>query len=157
MTLAVGDKAPAFAAQDQDGKMRALKDYSGKWLLLYFYPRDNTPGCTTEACAIRDNFATFEKFGAAVLGVSTDTADSHKKFGEKHRLPFSLLADPDKKIVQEYGAWGAKKFMGKTYHGTHRTSFLIGPDGKIARIYEKVKPAHHAKEVLEDIAELSKA
>jgi len=117
-------------------------------VILYFYPRDDTPGCTKEACAFRDEFATFRKRGAVVLGVSIDSVKSHGKFAEKFGLPFPLLADEDKSIVQAYGVWGQKSFMGRKYMGTHRVTFLIGPDGKIKQIWPEVKPQEHAKEVL---------
>ncbi len=116
--------------------------------MLYFYPRDDTPGCTKEACAFRDAFAAFKKKDVTVLGVSTDTAKSHAKFSEKYRLPFDLLVDEDKAIVQAYGVWGEKRFMGRKYQGTHRVTFLIGPDGKIKQIWPAVKPDEHAAEVL---------
>ena len=117
-------------------------------MILYFYPRDDTPGCTKEACAFRDEFAMFRKRGAVVLGVSIDSVKSHGKFAEKFGLPFPLLADEDKSIVQAYGVWGQKSFMGRKYMGTHRVTFLIGPDGKIKQIWPEVKPQEHAKEVL---------
>ena len=154
MKLSVGDQAPAFDLPDQSGKMHALKDYAGQWVLLFFYPKDDTPGCTTEACTLRDNYEGFKKLKAVVLGVSVDSVKSHGKFIEKYDLPFTLLADEDKKLVEAYGVWGKKKFMGREYMGTMRTSFLIGPDGKIAKIYEEVKPAAHAEEVLKDLAAL---
>lgn len=151
MKLKVGDNAPNFTLKDQDDKSHSLKDYNGKWVLLYFYPRDNTPGCTKEACTLRDNFPSFKKIDAKIFGISTDSVASHKKFAEKHELPFTLLADEEKKVVELYGVWQLKKFMGREYMGTMRMSFLINPKGKIEKIYEKVKPAEHAKEVLADI------
>ena len=150
--LKPGDKAPEFALPDQDGKLHSLADYKGRSVLLYFYPKDDTPGCTTEACTIRDNIGAFEKGKIAVLGVSTDSVKSHGKFAKKYRLPFTLLADEDKKVVEAYGVWGKKKFMGREYLGTRRWSFLIGPDGRIVKVYESVKPAAHADEVLADAA-----
>ncbi len=155
MTLTIHSSAPAFTALDQTGKEHSLKDYQGKWVLLYFYPKDDTPGCTKEACAIRDTFPAFKKLSAVVLGVSTDSVKSHGKFVTKYDLPFTLLADEDKKIVEAYGVWGKKKFMGREYLGTMRTSFLINPQGKIAKIYEGVKPEEHAAEVLNDIKAMS--
>ena len=149
--LKAGSKAPAFSLPDQDGKMHALKDYAGKWVLLYFYPKDDTPGCTIEACTLRDNFPKFKKLKVTVLGVSVDSAKSHGKFAKKYDLPFTLLSDEDKKLVNAYGVWGKKKFMGREYMGTLRWSFLINPEGKIAKIYEGVKPAQHAEEVLQDL------
>jgi len=154
MDAIVGKKAPAFTLMDQDGKPHSLSQYAGKWVLLYFYPKDDTPGCTVEACMIRDVWAKFKKAGAVVLGVSTDAVKSHAKFADKYDLPFTLLSDADKKVVEKYGVWAQKKFMGRTYMGTLRSSFLIGPDGKIAKVYENVKPAMHAAEVLSDLATL---
>ena len=147
----VDAEAPAFTLPDQDGKEHALADYAGKWVLLYFYPKDDTPGCTIEACTLRDQFKDFTKIGAVVLGVSTDSVASHKKFATAYELPFTLLADPNKEVVGEYGVFGEKKFMGRSYMGTSRTSFLIKPDGTIAKVYEKVKPEQHAAEVIADL------
>lgn len=149
--LQVGDKAPPFRLPDQGGTVHALNETRGLWTLVYFYPRDNTPGCTAEACAVRDNFTELKKAGVTVFGISTDSIQSHKKFAEKHKLPFTLLADETKKTVRDYGVWGEKKFLGKTFHGTRRTSFLIDPIGQIVKIYEKVHPAGHANEVLRDV------
>jgi peroxiredoxin Q/BCP len=151
LKLKEGDPAPDFAATTNDGGKVSLSDFKGKNVILYFYPRDNTPGCTKEACAFRDEFAQFKKKGAVVLGVSTDSAKSHARFIEKYKLPFTLLADEDKKIAQAYGVWGEKKFMGMKYIGIHRVTFLIGPDGRIKKIWPKVKPAEHAAEVLETL------
>ncbi|MEK7516171.1 MAG: thioredoxin-dependent thiol peroxidase, partial [Patescibacteria group bacterium] len=136
---------------DQTGKERKLSDYKGRWVLLYFYPKDDTPGCTKEACAIRDTYAEFKKVKAVVLGVSTDSVTSHAKFAKKFNLPFTLLADEEKKVAKAYGVWGKKKFMGREYMGTHRTSFLIDPQGMIAKVYVEVKPEMHAEEVLKDL------
>jgi peroxiredoxin Q/BCP len=147
--LKEGDTAPQFSVQTNEGKSVSLDDFKGKNVILYFYPRDNTPGCTKEACAFRDDFAKFKTKGAVVLGVSTDSVKSHQKFVEKFNLPFPLLADEDKSIANAYGVYGEKKFMGVKYHGVHRVTFLIGPDGRIKRIWPKVKPADHAKEILE--------
>lgn len=149
-----GSVAPSFSLFDQDGKKRALKDYRGKWVLLYFYPKDNTPGCTKQACVLRDAEPDFKKVKAVVLGVSADSVASHKKYGEKFSLPFPLLADADKKVVKAYGAWGKKKFMGREYDGIFRTSFLIDPRGKITKVYEKVKTEVHAGQVLADLEKL---
>jgi peroxiredoxin Q/BCP len=149
-------KAPVFSLVDQDGKVHKLSDYKGQWVLLYFYPKDNTTGCTVEACAITEEFANFQKLKVKVLGVSIDSVASHKKFAEKYNLPFTLLADVDKKVVQKYKVWAEKSMYGRKYMGTLRTSFLIDPKGKIVKIYEKVKPALHAGEVLEDLKELQK-
>lgn len=150
MKLKEGAKAPEFTLPDQTGEIHSLKDYRGKWVLLYFYPKDDTPGCTAEACAIRDRYGDFKKSKTVVLGVSIDSVKSHGKFREKYDLPFPLLADEAKKTVNAYGVWGKKKFMGREYMGTHRVSFLIDPEGKIAKIYEQVKPKEHAGEVLSD-------
>ncbi len=146
----LNQKAPDFTLADQAGKNHSLSGYQGQWVLLYFYPKDDTPGCTTEACTLRDNFSSFKKAGIAVLGVSTDNVQSHDKFAKKYDLPFPLLADEEKKVVGLYGVWGRKKFMGREYMGTNRMSFLIDPEGKIVKIYEKVKPAEHAEEILKD-------
>lgn len=156
MILKTGDKAPEFKLQDQDSKEHSLADYKGKWVLLYFYPKDMTPGCTMEAQKLRDSFSDFEKMNAVVLGVSIDSIERHKKFVEKEGLPFTLLADIDKKVVKDYGVWGKKKFMGREYMGINRISFLIDPKGSISKIYEKVKPAEHAEEVLVDLKKLQK-
>lgn len=147
----VGQPAPDFSLPDQDGKQHALTDYRGRYLLLYFYPKDDTPGCTKEACALRDADPDFSMLDAAVLGVSADTVKSHKKFVEKYGLTFPLLADEEKTVVGAYGVWGKKKFMGREYEGILRTSFLIDPEGKIAKVYENVKPEKHAEEVLADL------
>src|SRR5438105_6072349 len=148
LKLREGDRAPDFTAMTNDGGKVSLSDLKGKPVVLYFYPRDNTPGCTKEACAFRDEFAEFKNKGAVVLGVSTDSPKSHAKFVEKHKLPFTLLADEDKKIVKAYGVWGMKTFMGMTLPATRRITFLIGPDGRIKKIWPKVKAAEHAAEVL---------
>ncbi len=155
MPLTSGAAAPDFTLPDQDGKPHTLTDYRGRWVLLYFYPKDDTPGCTTEACTIRDRYTSFGSQQVAVLGVSTDTPASHKKFVGKYGLPFPLLADQEKKVVRAYGVWGKKKLMGREYEGTKRMSFLIDPKGKVAKIYEDVKPASHADEVLFDRASLA--
>jgi len=146
---------PNFSLPDQTGKIHSLKDYKGQWVLVYFYPKDDTPGCTKEACAIRDNFLAFKKLGIKVFGISADSEKSHQKFTEKYDLPFTLLSDPDKKVIKDWGVWQKKKFMGKEYMGIARTSFLINPDGELAKTYEKVKPEVHAEEVLADIKELA--
>src|SRR5258708_2927059 len=148
LKLQEGDHAPDFTAASQDGRQVSLADFGGKNVVLYFYPRDSTPGCTKEACGFRDQFADFKKKGAVVLGVSTNSTKSHDKFVEKYKLPFALLADEDKKIVQAYGVWGPQKFMGIKFTGTHRVTFLIGPDGRIKKIWPKVRPSEHAAEVL---------
>ncbi len=154
MPLKVGQKAPGFHLPDQAGKAHDLKDYAGKWVLLYFYPKDDTPGCTVEACTLRDEFPKFKKMKAVVLGVSADPVKKHAKFAQKYDLPFTLLADEEKKLVNAYGVWAKKKFMGREYMGILRNSYLINPEGKIAKIYEGVKPAQHAEEVLQDLKTL---
>lgn len=151
-----GTKAKNFTLPDQAGKLHTLKDYMGKWVVLYFYPKDDTPGCAVEACQFRDNFPKFKRSKAVVLGVSADAVKKHAKFVTKYELPFTLLADEEKKVVELYGVWAKKKFMGREYMGILRTSFLITPDGKIAKVYEDVKPSEHSLEVLRDIKELSK-
>ena len=147
--LKEGDKAPQFTSRDQNGNPVKLSDYAGKRVVLYFYPKDDTPGCTKEACSFRDAFAEYKKSGIRILGVSPDKESAHKKFREKYKLPFTLLADTDNSIADAYGTWGEKKFMGRTYMGIKRTTFLIDEKGKIKKIFEKVKPDEHAREVLE--------
>ena len=151
LKLKEGDLAPPFTAATNGGGTVSLSDFKGRNVILYFYPRDDTPGCTKEACAFRDHFADFKKKGAVVLGVSTDPVKSHDKFVTKFRLPFTLLADVDKRIVQAYGVWGEKSFMGRKYLGTHRVTFLIGPDGRIRKIWPQVRPEEHAEEVLAEL------
>ncbi len=150
----INSVAPPFTLPDQNGKEHSLSDYEGKWVLLYFYPKDDTPGCTKEACTIRDSFPDFKKLKITVLGMSVDSVKSHKKFEEKYKLPFTLLSDDEKGVVKKYGVWGKKKFMGRVYEGTLRTSFLIDPKGKIAKVYEDVNPVMHAEEVLADMKAL---
>ncbi len=147
--LKEGDKAPDFTVRDGEGKTVKLKDFRGKKVVLYFYPKDDTPGCTREACAFRDAFGKFKRRGIEVLGVSLDSEASHKKFAAKFDLPFRLLADTDKAISEAYSTYGEKKFMGRKYMGNHRMTFLIDEKGKIKRIFDKVKPDEHAEEVLE--------
>jgi peroxiredoxin Q/BCP len=148
LKLKVGDPAPEFRTFSNGGGRIALSDFRGRNVILYFYPRDDTPGCTREACAFRDHYEEFRAKGAVVLGVSVDPVKAHEKFAEKFKLPFPLLADDDKQIVEAYGVWGQKKFLGRKYLGTHRVTFLIGPDGTIRRIWPKVKPETHPEEVL---------
>lgn len=148
LKLKPGDKAPDFDAPASNGGRISLASLAGNNVILYFYPKDDTPGCTKEACAFRDHFADFQKKKAVVLGVSIDPVVSHDKFTAKYKLSFPLLADADKKIVQAYGVWGEKVFMGRKYQGTHRVTFLIGPDGVIKNIWTEVKPGEHAAEVL---------
>ncbi len=144
--LKEGTIAPAIQAADQKGEIHSLAQYRGQWVLLYFYPRDNTPGCTQEACSLRDSYPNFQKIKAVILGVSTDSVASHGKFADKFQLPFTLLSDSDKKIVSAYAASGLFR----------RISYLINPDGLIAKAYSKVKPALHADEVLNDLNNLNK-
>ena len=146
--LKEGAKAPEFAVTDGEGNIVRLKDLRGKKVVLYFYPKDDTPGCTKEACAFRDSFAKFKKRGIEVLGVSLDSEKSHQKFAQKFGLPFRLLADTNKKVSEAYGTYGEKKFMGRNYMGNHRMTFLIDEKGKITKVFEKVKPDEHAEEVL---------
>ncbi len=148
LSLKEGDKAPAFTAFSNGGGRVSLSDFKGQHVVLYFYPKDDTPGCTKEACGFRDQFAALKKKGAAVLGVSTDSAKSHDKFVARFKLPFPLLADEEQKIVQAYGVWGQKTFMGRKYMGTHRVTFLIGPDGRIKKVWPAVNPEIHADEVI---------
>lgn len=156
MKLKVGDKAPDFKLPDQAGNFHSLKDYRGKWMVVYFYPKDDTSGCTKEACLVRDNMPDFKKLKAAIVGISTDSIKSHSKFAEKYSLNFTILADEGKKVVNQYGVWAKKTFMGKKYMGTLRTSFLIDPAGKIIKIYENVKPEVHAEELINDLKEYGK-
>ena len=148
LALREDDKAPSFTTKVADGSTISLADFKGRHVVLYFYPRDDTPGCTKEACAFRDVYQKLKAKGAVVIGVSTDSAASHAKFAAKFKLPFLLAADEEKKIVEAYGVWGQKTFLGRKYMGTHRVTFLIGPDGRIKKIWPKVKPEEHAEEVL---------
>ena len=143
-----GATAPAFKTTDTNGESVSLKDFRGQKVVLYFYPKDDTPGCTKEACSFRDGFSKFKKRGITILGVSPDSGKSHQKFTAKYKLPFTLLADTDHSIADAYGVYGEKKFMGRTYMGIHRTTFLIDEKGKIKKVFEKVKPDDHADEVL---------
>jgi len=146
--VAVGRKAPAFTLQDQHGRTHKLSDYAGRHVVLYFYPKDDTPGCTTEACGFRDHEATLQKAGAAVLGVSPDDEASHGKFADKYELGFPLLADHDAKVARKYGVWREKNMYGRKFMGIVRTTYLIGPDGKVVQRWDKVKPKEHAEQVL---------
>ena len=146
--LAVGTQAPEFTTTDQDGKKRSLSDFKGMKVILYFYPKDHTSGCTKEACAFRDHFDAFRRLGVEILGVSVDSEKSHKSFVQKYGLPFTLLADTDKRLVEAYGVWGEKSLYGKRYMGTNRVTYLIDEAGKIAAVFPKVKPETHAEEIL---------
>ncbi|MDY6940858.1 MAG: thioredoxin-dependent thiol peroxidase [Cyanobacteriota bacterium] len=150
MTLDLGDTAPDFSLLDEGGNRVSLSDFQGQWVILYFYPRDNTPGCTKEAIGFRDTYDDYQRRNIAILGVSTDDAKSHSKFIQKHQLPFPLLCDEDAKVATAYESYGLKKFMGKEFMGVYRSTFLINPEGKIEKIYRKVKPANHATQILTD-------
>jgi len=143
--------APDFSLQDENGVLRNLSDYRGQVVILYFYPKDDTPGCTTEACNFRDDYSAYEQAGVTILGVSPDDPKSHTRFKAKYNLPFTLLADTDHKVCELYGAWGPKKFMGKEYEGVLRTTFLIGADGQVLKVFENVKPPEHSAEILQII------
>ena len=147
-TLSPGDAAPDFSAPDQTGTTRTLSDFAGKKLVLYFYPKDDTPGCTAEACNLRDNYARFQNEGYEILGVSPDPVKKHVKFIDKYDLPFPLLADEDHAVAEAYGVWGEKKFMGRTYDGIHRTTFVIDAEGKIEEVIKKVKTKEHTAQIL---------
>ena len=153
MHLKEGDKAPDFQGVDQNEKTISLSDYKGKKLILYFYPKDDTPGCTAEACNLRDNFSVLKKEGFELLGVSPDDPKKHKKFIDKYSLPFPLIADTEKEILNAYGVWGPKKFMGREYDGVHRTTFVIDEEGKIEKIITKVNTKAHAEQILNGMAE----
>lgn len=143
-------KATDFSLPDQEGRLHKLSDYKGQWVVLYFYPKDDTPGCTKEACNFRDRITDIK--GAVVLGVSKDSVTSHKRFAEKYHLNFPILSDESKQVIKAYGAWGVKKFMGKEFEGTLRTTFLIAPDGEIRKEYKNVNPLAHAGEIVTDLA-----
>ncbi|MCG8387950.1 MAG: thioredoxin-dependent thiol peroxidase [Cytophagales bacterium] len=148
MALKIGDPAPDFEVNDQDGNPVKLSDYKGKKVVLYFYPRDNTPGCTAEACNLRDNYSEFQNQGYEILGVSTDSEKSHQKFIEKQSLPFKLLADTEKQIHEKFGTWVEKSMYGKKYMGTARQTFVIDEEGKVENIIEKVKTKDHTAQIL---------
>jgi thioredoxin-dependent peroxiredoxin len=148
--LKAGDKAPDFKANDQNGDVISLKDYKGKKLVLYFYPKDDTPSCTNEACNLRDNFAALKKKGYAIVGVSADEEKKHKKFIAKYDLPFSLIADTDKKVIDAYDVWGEKKFMGRIFDGIVRTTFVINEKGIIEKVITNVKTKNHTEQILEE-------
>jgi thioredoxin-dependent peroxiredoxin len=149
MVLSAGEQAPAFELLDNEGNLHKLSDYQGQTIVIYFYPRDDTPGCTKEACSFRDSYADFREAGVEVIGISPDNEGSHSKFIAKYQLPFVLLSDPDHKVCEAFGAWGLKKMYGREYEGVFRTTFVIDPDGVIKRVFENVKPADHSQEVLE--------
>ncbi len=149
-----GTAATDFALPDQEGRIHRLSDYRGKWVVLYFYPKDDTPGCTKEACGFRDRMGDLQELGAVVLGVSADDVQSHKRFAEKYGLNFPLLADPGREVILAYGAWGKKNLYGKEYEGVLRQTFLIDPEGRIAKVWRKVSPEDHAEEVAEALRAL---
>ncbi len=151
MVLSAGDRAPEFTLTDSKGESHRLSDYQGETIVLYFYPKDDTPGCTKEACSFRDNYQDFEEAGVEVIGISPDSEKSHSKFIQKYELPFTLLSDPDHQVCEAFGVWGLKKSFGREYEGVFRTTFVIGPDGKIKRVFENVKPSDHSQEVLEEV------
>ena len=153
MALQPGDPTPDFSLPDAAGNIVSLADFKGQRVMLYFYPRDNTPGCTKEACGFKDNYAALQAKEVVVLGVSTDDAKAHKKFIDKYDLPFPLLCDTEAEVSTAYESYGLKKFMGKEYMGIKRKTFIIGPDGTLEKIYPKVKPADHAAQVLQDLEE----
>ena len=154
MALNVGDKAPSFKLKNQDAKVISLSDLKGKPIVLYFYPKDDTPGCTKEACNFRDEFPKFGKMKAEIIGISADSIESHKKFANKYKLPFNLLSDEKKEVVEKYGVWKEKNMYGKKYMGIERTTFIINAEGKISKIFPKVKVEEHNKEVMEALKEL---
>ena len=143
--------APQFSLPDETGQIHSLKDFLGQWVVLYFYPKDDTPGCTTEACSFRDGYADYRRAGVVVLGISPDSVKSHAKFKAKYELPFTLLSDDGHQVCEAYGVWGRKKFMGREYDGVFRTTFLISPTGQIHQVFENVKPDGHSAQVLSAI------
>ena len=153
MPISSGITAPDFMLTDDAGVSRRLSDYRGQIVVLYFYPKDDTPGCTTEACNFRDDYSSYVEVGINILGVSPDSTKSHSKFKAKYQLPFPLLADEDHAVCTAYGVWGEKKFMGREYMGVFRSTFLISPDGKIKKVFENVKPADHSAEILSALKE----
>jgi len=148
MPIQKGLPAPEFSLSDEEGRTRVLSEFIGTKVVLYFYPKDDTPGCTTEACNFRDDYSAYVDAGITILGISPDSVKSHQKFREKYTLPFSLLADEDHKVAEAFGVWGKKKFMGKEYMGVLRTTFVVDEKGRIAHVFEDVKPADHSKEIL---------
>ena len=148
MPISSGIQAPDFSLADETGTVRSLVDYRGQPVVLYFYPKDDTPGCTTEACNFRDDYSQYSRAGVVILGISPDSPKSHAKFKAKYNLPFTLLADEDHKVCELYQVWGLKKMMGREYMGVFRTTFLIGVDGEVIHVFEKVKPAEHSTEIL---------
>jgi len=149
-----GDKAPNFEGLDQNGNTIKLSDYKGKKVVLYFYPKDNTPTCTVESCNLRDNESLLKSKGFEIIGVSPDTQKKHQNFIAKHNLPFPLIADTELEVIKAYGVWGHKKFMGREYDGLHRTTFVIGENGTIEKVFKKVKSKEHAQQILESYSSL---
>lgn len=147
-------KAPLFNLPDQDNTFHSLEAYIGKWLIIYFYPKDDTPGCTKEACNFRDNGEDFRKKGVSIIGISKDSTKSHKKFADKYNLNFPLLSDPDHTTIEAYGAWGKKKFMGREYDGIFRNTYVINPKGEIVKEYTGINPLTHSAQILKDLEEL---
>jgi peroxiredoxin Q/BCP len=149
-TLKIGDKAPEINAKDQNGILISLKDFIGKKVIVYFYPKDDTPGCTAEACNLRDNYEQLISKDFKIIGISADDEKKHQKFSEKYNLPFPLIPDTEKKIINAYGVWGPKKFMGRTFDGINRTTFVVSEDGKIEKIFSKVDTKNHTQQILEE-------
>ena len=154
MTLKEKTKAPDFSLFDETGRKRKLSEFQGKPIVLYFYPKDDTPGCTTEACNFRDDYSAYNEAGVEIIGISPDSQKSHQKFKQKYNIPFSLLADTEHVVCELFGVWALKKMMGREYYGVNRTTFIIDKDGNIVKVFEGVKPADHSKEVLEEIDKL---
>lgn len=152
MSLSPGDLAPPFTLPDADGNLVSLSDFLGKRVIVYFYPRDNTPGCTTEACGFRDLYPEYQAQNLVILGISTDDAKAHTKFATKYQLPFRLLSDEGGKVATTYGSYGLKKFMGREFMGVYRHTFIINPEGHIEQIYRRVKPSTHAAEILKELS-----
>jgi len=150
--LKEGDLAPAINARDENGEMVTLEEFKGKKVVLYFYPKDNTPGCTAEACNLRDNYSQFTEKGFEIIGVSADSEKSHSKFKSKYDLPFRLISDVDRKVLQDYGAWGEKKMYGKSFLGIIRRTFIINEEGYVEKIIEKVKTKEHSKQIFEELS-----
>ncbi len=155
MVLKAGEFAPNFELPDENGTLHRLSDFSGKNVVLYFYPKDDTPGCTKEACGFRDQYSEFEKAGVPVIGISPDSPQRHSKFKAKYSLPFLLLSDEKHQVLESYGVWGRKKMMGKEYDGVFRTTYLIGKDQKIIKVFKNVKPEGHSQEILKSLEELN--
>ena len=151
MVLEVGQKAPEFSLVDNEGQAHRLSDYQGKTIVVYFYPKDDTPGCTKEACSFRDSYEDYRKAGVEIIGISPDSEKSHSKFKKKHDLPFVLLSDPEHQVCEAFGVWGLKKMYGREYESVFRTTFIIGPDGTIKRVFENIKPSDHSEEVLAEV------